>query len=198
MNKTIIALLVVTAVMLAVGGGFFLGKKSEREEASAIVTPKPTAAATPTQALRDVPGLPALYIEGREYEKNDIPLGDYFAEFSPEIVIDPETKKIRPEAAAKIKQELVGKQVTWDGYVRRVETAPSGRLVLVLQLEPGGASLKTAMVKFSPVWKNELLSYQRGDHVRVVGLFDRVFTMFPSLNGMSVEAIPAPSSPVEG
>ena len=97
---------------------------------------------------------------------------------------------MRPEAAAKIKQELVGKQVSWEGYVRRVETAPSGRLVLILQLDPGSATLRTAMVKFSPVWKDELLGYQKGQHVRVVGLFDRVFTLFPSLNGMSVETLP--------
>ena len=105
---------------------------------------------------------------------------------------------MRPEAVAKVKQELVGKQVTWDGYVRRVETAPSGRLILVLQVDPGGASLNTAMVKFSPTWKDELLGYRKGQRVRVVGLFDRVFTLFPSLNGMSVEAIPEPASAAEG
>lgn len=188
--------LVVAALVLAVGGGFLLGRESKPPEGPAVVTRDPAPA--PPEELRDVPGLPALFIEGREYEKNDMPLDDYFAVFSPEVVIDPDTKKIRPEAAAKIRKELVGKQMTWDGYVRKVETAPSGRLVLILQVEPGGATIRTAMIKFSPVWKNELLGYRKGEHVRVVGLFDRVFTVFPSLNGMSVEAIPAPSSPVEG
>jgi hypothetical protein len=53
------------------------------------------------------------------------------------------------------------------------------------------------MVKFSPTWTEELLGYQKGEHVRVVGLFDRVFTVFPSLNGMSVEVIPPNSSQVD-
>ncbi len=192
MNKTIMVLLIATGLVLAVAGGFYLGKGSEPTEAPAVA--ERDSAQTPTEVTRDVPGLPALYIEGREYEKNDITLSEYFAEFNTEAVIDPETKKIRPESAAKIKQELVGKQMTWDGYVRRVENAPSGRLILVLQLAPGGSTLKTAMVKFSPIWKEELLGYQKGEHVRVVGLFDRVFTVFPSLNGMSVEVIPPNSS----
>jgi hypothetical protein len=190
--------LVMAGLILAAGGGFLLGRgfKPAEAPAPAVVTRAP--AQTQPEELRDVPGLPALYIEGREYEKNDMPLSNYFAEFSPEVVIDPETKKIRPEAAARIRQELVGKQMTWDGYVRKVETAPSGRLVLVLQLEPGDVTARTAMIKFSPVWKDELLSYRTGEHVRVVGLFDRVFTVFPSLNGMSVEIIPTSSNSAEG
>ena len=198
MDKKTTILVVAVALILAVVGGFLLGQGSEPAVAPVVATPDPASTTTPTEELRDVPGLPALFIPGREYEKNDIPLGDYFAQFSPEVVIDPDTKKIRPEAAAKIRQELVGKQMTWDGYVRKVETAPSGRLVLLLQLEPGAATYRTAMIKFSPVWKNELLGYSKGEHVRVVGIFDRVFTAFPSLNGMSVEVIPGSSSSSEG
>ena len=198
MDKKMMVPVAMAALVVAIGGGFLLGRSSGPAEESTIVAREETEAASPNVELRDVPGLPALYVEGREYEKNDMPFSDYFATFSPEVMIDPETKKMRPESAAKIKQELVGKQVTWDGYVRRVETAPSGRLVLVLQVAPGDATLRTAMVKFSPIWKNELLGYQKGEHVRVVGLFDRVFSVFPSLNGMSVEAIPPNSSQAEG
>jgi len=197
MDKKMLVLVVVAALVVAVGGGFWLGQTSAPAEAPAIVT-REARAPTPKEELSDVPGLPALYIEGREYEKNDMPLADFFVEYSPTNMIDPETKKMRPEAVAKIKQELVGKQVTWDGYVRRVETAPSGRLVLVLQVDSGAATLNTAMVKFSPVWKNELLGYAKGQHVRVVGLFDRVFTLFPSVNGMSVEAVPETPDVAEG
>jgi len=196
MNNKMTVLVVTTALILGAGGGFLLGQGSKPAEAPAVVTPAPMQ--TQPEERRDVPGLPALYIEGREYEKNDMPFGDYFATFSPEVVIDPETKKIRPEAAARIREELVGKQMTWDGYVRKVETAPSGRLVLLLQLEPGDVTARTAMIKFSPIWKDELFSYRTGEHVRVVGLFDRVFTVFPSLNGMSVKVIPANSSSAEG
>jgi hypothetical protein len=195
MNKTMMVLLAATGLVLAVGGGFYLGKSSDPAEATAVA--ERDSAKTQAEVTRDVPGLPALYIEGREYEKNDITLSEYFAEFNTEAVIDPETKKMRPESAAKIKQELIGKQMTWDGYVRRVETAPSGRLVLVLQQDLGASTLKTAMVKFSPIWKNELLGYEKGEHVRVVGLFDRVFTVFPSLNGMSVEIIPPNATQVD-
>lgn len=198
MDKKMMGLVVATAVVVAIGGGFLLGRSSGPAETPAIVTPDGTAAPISKEKLRDVPGLPALYIEGREYEKNDMPLADYFVKFDPNDMIDPDTKKMRPEAVAKIKQELVGKQVTWEGYVRRVDTAPSGRLVLVFQVDSGNATLNTAMAKFSPVWKDELLGYEQGQRVRVVGLFDRVFTLFPSLNGMSVEAIPEPADVSEG
>ena len=177
------------ALGAAVAGGFWLGRSSSPDDVALVGTSEQTAAQPPKQEQRDVPGLPVLFVEGREYEKNDISLADYFAEFQPTTMIDPETKKLRPEAAARLEQELVGKQVTWEGYVRRVETAPSGRLVLVFQLEPGAASLYTAMAKFSPTWSDELLGYRQGQRVRVVGLFGRVFSLFPSLNGMSVEAI---------
>ena len=100
MNKTIMVLLIATGLVLAVAGGFYLGKGSEPTEAPAVA--ERDSAQTPTEVTRDVPGLPALYIEGREYEKNDITLSEYFAEFNTEAVIDPETKKIRPESAAKI------------------------------------------------------------------------------------------------
>ena len=193
MDRKVTVLVVAGALVLAVGGGFLLGRGAEPPEAPEVATTEPVPSPTPTpiENLRgDVPGLPVLFVPGREYEKNEMPLRDYFAEFSPEVMLDPQTKKMRPEAAARIKQELVGRQVTWDGYVRKVETAPSGRLVLVIQLDPGNAQLSTAMIKFSPTWKDELLSYRKGEHVRVVGLFARVFTLFPQLDGMSVEVIP--------
>lgn len=198
MDKKMMVLVVVTAVVVAIGGGFLLGKSSGPAETRAIVTRDGAGEPAAKEQLHDVPGLPELYIEGREYEKNDMPLVDYFVKYDPKDMIDPETKKMRPEAAAKIKQELVGKQVTWEGYVRRVETAPSGRLILVFQVDSGNATLNTAMAKFSPVWKDELLGYEKGQRVRVVGLFERVFTLFPSLNGMSVEAVPETADVAEG
>ena len=198
MNKT--ALAVAAGLVLALGAGFLLGRSSEPTAAlaPAAVEGQIEAGDSPEDAPRDVPGLPALYIEGREYERNDMPLAAYFEEFSPEVVIDPDTRKMRPEAAARLKEELVGKQVTWHGYVHRVETAPSGRIVLVMQTTPGVTTAQTAMIKFSPVWADELQSYRKGQHVRVVGLFDRVFTVFPTLNGMSVEAIETPALPPAG
>lgn len=198
MNKT--ALAVVVAVAVALGAGFLLGRRSEQGTAAPVAAVDEQAEAAPSSEdpPTDVRGLPALYIPGREYERNDMPITEYFSEFSPEVMIDPETRKVRPEAAERLKEELVGKQVTWEGYVQRVKTAPSGRLVLVMQATQDGSAAQTAMIKFSPVWADELQSYRRGQHVRVVGLFDRVFTVFPSLNGMSVEALPAASMPPAG
>ena len=79
--------------------------------------------------------------------------------------------------------------MTWDGYVKRVQDLPSGRVVLVLALSPELTGLESAMIKFSAARSDQLHAFQKGDFVRVVAVYDKVASVFPSLRGKSVEVL---------
>ncbi len=144
----------------------------------------------PTASIAPVPAAYAPLFRGDESASDSaISLGEYFQRFGAVAMIDPETKRVREEVAAQIREELVGKQVTWDGYVQRVEDMPSGRVMLVLGANSAHAGIEAAMVKFSPKWRDQLYTYQQGDAVRVVAVYDKTVSVFPSLRGKSVVAI---------
>ena len=92
--------------------------------------------------------------------------------------------------AAKIREEMVGTQVTWNGYVDRIADASSGKVTLVLAMTDGPAGLDTALIRFPAALHDQLHGYQKGDHVRVVAVFDEIITVFPLLHGKSAEWIP--------
>jgi len=156
------------------------------EPASASTTNAPQ---TPAPPKPDVAGLPALITPGKDYPVSDVTIDEYFEVYSATNALDMETRKIRADLLAKVQEELVGKQVTWDGYVQRVENAPSGRVTLVLALNPGPPKLEVAMIRYSAGLSKELHAYQIGDHVRTVAVFDKIVSVFPSLRGISIEPI---------
>lgn len=145
----------------------------------------------PEPGARDVPGLPALFPEGMDHPRSEITIDQYFGRFGGGGVIDPETRAMRGDVAETLREELVGKRVTWDGYVQRVAAAPSGRVLLVISVAAGAGGLESAMIRFSAAWSDHIHGYQPGDRVRVVGVYDKVVAVFPSLRGISVEALPA-------
>ncbi len=169
--------------VLAVGAAMLLlrGRGPAEEAAEA---PPPLASVAPP-AVAYAP----LFRGDEDPSDSAISLREYFQRFGAVAMIDPETKRVREEIAAQIREELVGKQVTWDGYVQRVEDMPSGRVMLVLGANRAQAGIEAAMVKFSPEWREELYTYQQGDAVRVVAVYDKTVSVFPSLRGKSVVAI---------
>jgi len=181
------------ATVVAIGVALLWLGCSESPEGPSPEAPAPEAAQPPPPdpTAPDVVGLPPLFQEGAEYEESSMSLEEYFAKFGPALVMDPETKKVRPDLVAVLREELVGKQVTWDGYVKRIKDAPSGRVMLVLALKPEQTGLDSAMVMYSSAWAGYLRGYRHGERVRVVAVFDGLVTAFPSLRGISVEAIPA-------
>jgi hypothetical protein len=183
MNKRTIWIAGAIAVAVLVVGALLW-----HPEAGSPVVP---SAETPTPAPQDAVGLPQLIPEGQEFPKSDISINQYFERFGGAAVVDVDTKKIREDVVAKLQEELVGKQVTWDGYVRRVEDAPSGRVTLVLGLKAQQTGLDTAMIRFSGSWRDVLHTYRQGDRVRVVAIYDKIVSVFPSLRGISIEEIPA-------
>ena len=135
--------------------------------------PKPTPRLSEAQIeearkVVDVEGVPPLFPEGRQHPANPISLNAYFERFGTSQLIDGETRTARPDLLESLEQELVGKQVTWDGYVDRVRPLPSGRATLVITPAPEKPGLDVAMVKFPAGDTEELLSYAKGDRVRVV------------------------------
>jgi hypothetical protein len=64
-------------------------------------------------------------------------------------------------------------------------------VTLVLGLSSEDAGLDTAMVRYSGAWHDVVLAYRKGDHVRVVAIYDKIVSVFPSLRGISIEEIPA-------
>jgi hypothetical protein len=189
-----------TALLVIAGGVLWLRASEPPERPSPVAALAPAPAVPPAPAplpnskRPDVAGLPPLFPEGVEYPKSDLSIDEYFANFGGAKVLDPATKKIRDDVAAKLRDELVGKQVTWDGYVQRIENAPSGRVTLVLALKPGQTGLDAAMIRFAAGWGEQIHAYQKGDRVRVVAVYDKIVSVFPSLRGLSVESIPAEGS----
>jgi hypothetical protein len=126
---------------------------------------------------------------GDVHPENDISIEAYFARFGGIASVDLKTKKIRDGVATKILEEMVGTQVTWDGYVDRIADAVSGEVTLVLKMTDGPAGLDTALIRFPSTLRDQLHDYEVGYHVRVVAVFDEIMTVFPLLRGKSVEWI---------
>ncbi|HIF91876.1 MAG TPA: hypothetical protein EYQ60_01920 [Myxococcales bacterium] len=123
------------------------------------------------------------------HPENDISFEAYFARFGGAAAVDLKSKKIREGMEAEIRDEMVGTQVTWNGYVDRIAEASSGEVTLVLNMTDGPAGLDTAMIRFSAALHDQLHGYEKGHHVRVVAVYDKVMTVFPLLRGKSVELI---------
>ena len=170
-------------------GALLWHQEEEPLEVSSAMAPAPKP--PPEPAPQDVAGLPPLIMAGEEFPKSDISISQYFERFGGAAVVDVETKKLREDVVAKLQEELVGKQVTWDGYVQRVEDAPSGRVTLVLALKAQQTGLDSAMIRFPASSRDLLHAYQKGDHVRVVAVYDKIVSVFPSLRGISIEPVPA-------
>jgi hypothetical protein len=128
---------------------------------------------------------------GEVHPVNDISIEAYFARFGGVAAVDLKSKKIREGVAAEIRKEMVGTQVTWNGYVDRIADASSGEVTLVLKMTDGPAGLDTALIRFSAAMHDQLHAYEKGHHVRVVAVYDKIMTLFPLLRGKSVERISA-------
>jgi len=120
---------------------------------------------------------------------NEISFEDYIEEFGGLAVLDLKTRTLRTEVTDRIHEELVGTEVTWDGYVSRVAEAAAGGGTLVLGMKESETGLDAALVRVSPDLYEEVQTYQAGDHMRVVARFDGIRTVFPLLSGRSVELI---------
>jgi hypothetical protein len=143
----------------------------------------------PNLALADTVSVPRLLPHGEEYPQNDISIEAYFARYGGIAAVDLRTKRIREGVAANIREEMVGTRVSWNGYVDRIADAPSGKVTLVLVVTDGLPGLDTALIRFPAALHDQLHGYQKGDHVRVVAVFDEIMTVFPLLRGESVESI---------
>ena len=145
---------------------------------------------SPTQPVPDnESAAPPQAMPKTPYPANDISLEAYFAEFGGIAAMDLKAKKIRPDVEAKIREQMIGTQVTWEGYVKKIADAGSGGLTLVLSKTDAAVGLESAMIRFSAELHDQLDAYQQGDHVRVVAVFDDIMTVFPLLSGHSVESI---------
>lgn len=177
-------------VALVVAGGI----ASWFNSAPAVEERPPQAAAPiappPGETEPDVAGLPPLFPEGQDLPESDVTFAQYYEEFDDEEILDPRTSQLREEKAAQIREEIGGKRVTWEGYVARVRDAPSGRVMIMLTLNER-PSAEAALFTFSAAWSDHVRGYQKGDHVRVVGVYDRMMGSFPSMRGMSIEPITA-------
>ena len=168
------------------------GSEQEPQAASAPSAAVPVPAEPPVAGLPpdvDVVGLPPLFPEGLEHEANPISFADYSARFGAAVAIDPQTRRIREDVEETLERELVGRQVTWEGYVDRIRALPSGRVTLVLAAKPENSGLDKAMIKFAGGESEGILDFTRGDRVRVVAVFDRITSVFPSLRGLEVQML---------
>jgi hypothetical protein len=180
---SIVGAIVVVAIAVLV---WFPAEQSSELPALIVQSPTPVQKLAPADT-RSVP-LPSP--PGEVYPENDISFEAYFARFGGIAAVDLKTKKIREGVAAKIREEMVGTQVTWNGYVDRIADASSGKVTLVLAMTDGPAGLDTALISFPAALHDQLHGYQKGDHVRVVAVFDEIITVFPLLHGKSAEWIP--------
>ncbi len=143
--------------------------------------PESPFAEAPPLLSPDAAGTAPLFPEGMEHPTAEITLDQYFADFGGVEAVEPEKQQAR--------EELVGKRVTWEGYVQRVKDARSGNALLTMSLEPQLAQLHAALIRFPPEWREQLHAFEKGDHVRVVAVYDGVVSVFPTLRGISVEAV---------
>ncbi|MDE0885428.1 MAG: hypothetical protein OSB70_07845 [Myxococcota bacterium] len=122
-------------------------------------------------------------------EDNDISFEAYVDKFGALTVMDLRTRTLRDGVSSQIREEMVGTEVTWDGYVNRVADAAAGGGTLVLGIREGATGLDAALVRVSPELYDEVQGYQAGDHMRVVARFDGLKTIFPLLSGKSFELL---------
>lgn len=171
-----------------IGISLWLPVDQSREPSSPFVqNPTPTLNLVPANtSLRPV-SLPP----GEIHPENDISIQGYFARFGGIATVDLKTKKIREGVAAEISEEMVGTQVTWNGYVDRIADASSGEVTLILKMTEGPAGLDIALVRFPAALHDQLHAYEKGHHVRVVAVYNKNMTLFPVLRGKSIERISA-------
>jgi hypothetical protein len=145
--------------------------------------------APPGPTEPDAAGVPPLIPEGIELEPSEMGIDEYFERYGGVDALAPDADAIREDLAAEIEEQLVGKQVTWDGYVARIRDAPSGRVMLVVTRDRE-ESPEAAMVRMSAAWSDYVHAIPEGTHVRVVGVFDKLIGVFPSLAASSIEPLP--------
>ena len=177
--------IVGTIVVLAIGVLWWLPAEQSSEIPTPVVrnpTPVPELVPADTASVSHLPA-------GEVYPKNDISIEAYFARFGGIAAVNLKTKKVREAVAAKIHEEMIGTQVTWNGYVDRIVDASSGGVMLVLTMEDGPAGLDTAVIRFPAALNDQLHACKKGDHVRVVAVFDEIMALFPLLRGESLESI---------
>jgi hypothetical protein len=179
------------AVLLVVGGAVLWQRGPAPPAEPISVAPEPEPEATEPTPLLDVAGLPPLFPEGMDHPKSEISLDEYFAQYGAEAAYNPEANKFREDLEPTLQDELIGKQVTWEGYIQRIEDAPSGRVMLVITPDPEKPGLNAAMIKYSAGLSEQIHAYNKGDRVRVVAVYDKLMTVIPSLRGISVELIEA-------
>ncbi|MDJ0787611.1 MAG: hypothetical protein QNK05_12450 [Myxococcota bacterium] len=161
-----------------------------RDEAPGSDAAPVVAVPPPSPTDPDVEGLPPLVAPGVEREESELAIGDYFDRYGGVDALEPNEDVLRADLAQEIEAELVGKQITWDGYVARIQDAPSGRVMLVLTRDRE-QSAEAAMVRLSAAWSEYVHAVPIGTRVRVVGVFDKTIGVFPSIAGISLETLPA-------
>ena len=174
-------------VVLAIGVSLWLPVDQSSESTSVLVQ-------NPTPVLKPVPAnssTPVALPPGDVHPENDISIEAYFERFGGIAAVDLKSKTIREGVAAEIREEMVGTQVTWNGYVDRIAEASSGAVTLVLKMTDGAAGLDTVLIRFPAALHDQLHGYENGHHVRVVAVYDKIMTLFPLLRGKSVERISA-------
>jgi len=172
--------------VLAIGFAavWFGGARPEPEPAR----PARPAVPAPGPTDPDVVGLPALFPEGLDHPQSNLDMDAYFAAYGSREITNPATDRIREDVEAQLTEELKGKEVTWEGYVARIQDAPSGRVMVMVTLRPN-ATAEAAMFHFSAAWSDHIHAYEKGEHVRVVGVYDKLLGVFPSLRAKSIEPI---------
>jgi len=173
-------------VVLAIGVSLWLpAEQSPEPPVPDVQSTTPVPKLDPADTVLEPRRLPP----GDVYPENDISIEAYFARFGGIAAVDLKTKKIREAVSERIRKEMVGTQVTWNGYVDRIADGSPGKMTLVLAMANGPSGLDTALVRFPSVLRDQLHGYAKGDHVRVVAVFDEIMTVFSLLRGMSVESI---------
>lgn len=91
---------------------------------------------------------------------------------------------------------LMGKTVSWEGYVASV-SATSGTTagmshVLILNVSRDWGA-KNTMVFYPSDFSTRLYSLRKDDKVRIIGTFDGTMAGTPGVKGTSLELIPEPS-----
>jgi hypothetical protein len=181
-KKTLGIQFVITALALAATPWLLKDAADRAVNASATET-------SPSAIVEVVDTPPAVEEIDQIPEDNDISFEAYIEKFGALAVMDLKTRTIRDEVSSRINDEMVGTEVTWDGYVNRVAEAAAGGGTLVLGIREGATGLDAALVRVSPELYDEVQGYQAGDHMRVVARFDGLNTVFPLLSGRSFELI---------
>ena len=83
-------------------------------------------------------------------------------------------------------EDLLGKKVTWEGYVGDVMDGRSGIMLAILLFKDNDPVKMISVIHFPESFRTQLYSFRADDHVLVEGIYTGAELGFPTLEGISV------------